>query len=163
MEQHPDAGEDDGTPGARTPDARTSDARTPDADMEARRAAVRGRVPWYRDKRRRDRVALVVFAVLGTGSIVLAGSLQLAEGDTRVLVATMEVGAGQEARDRVKEACGDLPGISTVADRGEDDPVKQGRLPVRFAIGGASIREEAALDACLQRFDDVVRGVFREG
>ena len=118
--------------------------------------------PWWRDRARRDRVALWVFAVLGVGGIVLAGLLQLAQGDQRVKVVTLERDAGQVARELIKAECGGLPGIEVVADRGDPDPLRQGRLPVRFDISGTTLVQEAALERCLAQHDDVVRGVLTE-
>ena len=118
---------------------------------------------WWQDAQRRNRVALVVFAVLGFGSIVLAGSLRFAEGDQRVLVVTMETGSGQEARELLKRDCGELPGISVVADKGNRDPRIQGRFPVRFKIGGTTFQQEAALEACIAEHDDIVVGFITEG
>ncbi|MDP9434463.1 MAG: hypothetical protein M3P93_04415 [Actinomycetota bacterium] len=117
---------------------------------------------WWRDRARRDRVALWVFAVLGVGGIVLAGLLQLAQGDQRTVVVTMERDAGQAGRDRVKAACGDLPGVGVVPDRGDPDPLRQGRLPVRFDISGTTVVQQAALERCLAQHDDVVRGFLTE-
>ena len=70
-------------------------------------------------------------------------------GDERVMVVTMEQGSGQEARVALKEACGDLPGISVVPDRGNPDPRIQGRFPVRFDIADTTKQQEAALIRCL--------------
>ena len=85
------------------------------------------------------------------GSILLAGiGTQLLAGDQRVLVVTMAQDAGQPERDALKAACGDLPSVSVVEDRGDPDPRVQGRFAVRFAIAGASVTEEAALTECVQ-------------
>jgi hypothetical protein len=120
-------------------------------------------VEWWRDRQRRNRVALIVFAFLGVGSIVLAGSLQWAEGDRRVVVVTMQTGAGEPARQLVKDRCGDLPGVSVVPDQGNPSARIQGRFPVRLKIAGATVRQEAALHACLAEQGDVVRGFITEG
>jgi hypothetical protein len=125
------------------------------------------RAPWWRDRRRRDRVTVYGFAVLGVGGILLAGSLRFAEGDQREVVVTLQrdpsVTVEQLAREReqLKDDCGGLPGVSVVADRG--DPTVQGRFPVRFSIRGASNPERSALEACLAAHDDIVRGVRVEG
>lgn len=118
---------------------------------------------WWRDRQRRNRVALIAFAVLGVGSIVLAGSLQWAEGDRRVVVVTMQTGSGEPARQLVKDDCGDLPGVSVVPDQGDPSARIQGRFPVRLRIAGATVRQEAALHACLAEHGDVVRGFITEG
>lgn len=105
---------------------------------------------WWRDRNRRNRVALVVFATMAVGSIVLAGvATQLLAGDQRVLVVTMAQDAGQDERVALKRACGDLPSVRVVADKGNPDPRIQGRFPVRFAIAGASATDEAALTSCV--------------
>lgn len=106
--------------------------------------------PWWRDGRRRNRVALVAFAVVALGSILFAAvATQLLAGDRRVLVVTMAQDADQADRDALKEACGGLPSVRVVADRGDPDPRLQGRFAVRFAIEGASVTEEAALIECV--------------
>lgn len=123
--------------------------------------------PWYRDRRRRDRVTVYGFAVLGIGGILLAGSLKLARGDERVVVVTLQrdpsVSVAQLAAERqeLKDDCGDLPGIALVADQG--DPRVQGRFPVRFDIRGTTNPQRAALEACLAEHGDVVRGYRVEG
>lgn len=108
------------------------------------------RRPWWRDAQRRNRVALVVFATMAVGSIVLAGvGTQLLAGDQRVLIVTMAQDAGQDEREALKRACGDLPSVEVVPDRGNPDPRIQGRFTVRFAIEGASVTDEAALTTCV--------------
>ena len=72
-------------------------------------------------------------------------------GDQRVLIVTMEQDAGQAERDALKRACGSLPSVSVVEDRGDPDPRVQGRFAVRFAIEGATVVEEAALTDCVER------------
>ncbi|MCW2776865.1 MAG: hypothetical protein JWN17_590 [Frankiales bacterium] len=105
--------------------------------------------------------------MLGIGGILLAGSLRFARGDQRVVVVTMErtpttpVDQIAAARKLLKDECGSLPGVTVVADAG--NPRVQGRFPVRFSIRGASNPEQAALEACLSRHDDVVRGYRVEG
>jgi hypothetical protein len=123
--------------------------------------------PWYRDRSRRDRVTVYVFAVLGIGGILLAGSFVFARGDQREVVVTMvrdtSISVDTLARERqqLKDECGSLPGVTIVADEG--DPRVQGRFPVRFGIRGATNPQRAALEACLARHDDVVRGTRVEG
>jgi hypothetical protein len=104
--------------------------------------------PWWRDARQRTRVAVGVFAALALiGILFPAFANRLFAGDRRVMVVTMEADAGLENRERLKRACGDLPGISVVADRG--DPSLQGSFPVRFNIADTTLRQEAALQACI--------------
>lgn len=123
--------------------------------------------PWWRDRRRRDRVTVYGFAVLGIGGILLAGSFVLARGDQREIVVTLQRDPSRSVtqlaaeRQELKDDCGSLPGVTLVADEG--DPRVQGRFPVRFGIRGATNPQRAALDACLARHADVVRGVRVEG
>ncbi|MCW2570336.1 MAG: hypothetical protein JWO88_394 [Frankiales bacterium] len=114
--------------------------------------------------RRTNRVLITLFGVLMAGSIVVTGIFtHLLAGDPRVLVVTMQQGAGQSARDVLKRDCGSLPGVTVVADEGNPDPEIQGRFPVRFKIGGTTPREEAALEACIDKHGSLVRGVLTEG
>jgi hypothetical protein len=121
--------------------------------------------PWWRDARQRNRAALVTFAVLALGGILFpAFSNYLFAGDRRVLVVTLEQDAGQDRREGLEAACGTLPGVSVVPDRGNPDPRIQGRFPVRFDIGDITTQQQAALLLCLnqnrERF--AVRGYLPE-
>jgi hypothetical protein len=108
--------------------------------------------PWWRDARQRNRAALVTFAVLALGGILFpAFSKYLFAGDRRVLVVTLEQDAGQDRREGLKAACGTLPGVSVVPDRGNPDPRIQGRFPVRFDIGDITTQRQAALLLCLNQ------------
>ena len=110
------------------------------------------RSSWWRDRSRRNRVALVAFGTLAVlGILYPAVTGYLLAGDRRVLVVTMDQAADQADRERLKSACGDLPAVSVVEDRGDPDPRLQGRFTVRFRIGGASVAEEAALTECVNR------------
>ena len=111
---------------------------------------------------RRNRIVLIVFAALGAGGIVLGAVFAFLAGDTRVLVVTLEPGAGQPVREQLRAACGSLPGIGVVADRGNPDPSVQGRFPVRFSLAGASASQEAALQWCLSPFDRQIKGSLPE-
>ena len=112
--------------------------------------------PWWRDARRRNRVALVAFASLALlGILYPAVTEYLLGGDRRVVVVTLQQGSDQADRDEVKQACGSLPGVSVVADRGNPDPRVQGRFPVRFSISGATNRQQAALESCVQQLEQV--------
>lgn len=105
-----------------------------------------------------------MFAVLAVTSIVVTGVFdKLLAGDPRVLVVTMEQNAGQSARELLKSDCGSLPGISVVADKGDRDPAIQGRFPVRFNLAGTTPAQEAALEACIDKHRDIVRGILTEG
>lgn len=106
--------------------------------------------PWWRDAQQRTRVAVIVFLCLALAGILFpAFTNYLFAGDRRVMVVTMSPEAGQEGREALKEACGSLPGISVVPDRGNPSPTIQGRFPVRFDIADTSAAEEAALQRCL--------------
>ena len=112
----------------------------------------------------RAKVLIAIGGVLLLASMLVTGifSFLLAPPE-KVLVVTMEQGAGQVAREQLKADCGGLPGVEVVADKGNRDPEIQGRFPVRFDIGRATVQEEAALEACVNRHDDTVRGFLTEG
>ena len=120
---------------------------------------------WWRHQSSRNRVAVSTFASLALlGILYPAFTNYLFAGDKRVMVVTMQQGAGQDARERLKAACGALPNVRVIADRGDPDPRVQGRFPVRFDIGDTSAREQAALEACINDNGDIgVRGTFVEG
>lgn len=109
-------------------------------------------LPWWKDARRRNRAAVIIF-----GSLALAGILfpaftkYLFAGDQRVMVVTMVPDAGQAAREGLKETCGSLPGISVIPDQGNPDPRIQGRFPVRFDIADTTLQQQAALLACFNQ------------
>jgi hypothetical protein len=114
--------------------------------------------------RRTNTLLISAFGVLAAGSIVVTGVFdKLLAGDPRVLVVTMNQDAGQSARELLKRDCGSLPGIGVVADKGNPDPAIQGRFPVRFALGGTTPAQEAALEACIDRHRSLVRGILTEG
>ena len=105
---------------------------------------------------------LAGFAVLALiGMLIPAVFNHLLAGDTRQLVVTMQQGVTQADRDTLKQACGSLPGVSLVPDRGAAEA--QYRFPVRFLIGGATDAQEAALEECIDRYPSLVRGVLTEG
>ena len=111
---------------------------------------------------RGNTVLLAAFGVLALVGMLIAGvSNHLFAGDQRQLVVTMEQGVTQADRDTLKQACGTLPGVQLVPDRGAT--TAQYRFPVRFLIGGATAQQEAALEACINRFPQLVRGVLTEG
>jgi len=117
-----------------------------------------GAGPWWRDAGRRNRVAVVVFAALALlGILYPAVTNYLLGGDQRVVVVTLDQGSDQGDRDALKQACGTLPGVTVVEDRGDPDPRVQARFPVRFGISGTTTRQEADLETCVQQFD-FVRG-----
>ncbi|MDT7571422.1 MAG: hypothetical protein QOE05_1596 [Actinomycetota bacterium] len=107
---------------------------------------------------------ITLFGVLAATSIVVTGVFdKLLAGDPRVLVVTMNQDAGEPARELLKKECGSLPGISVVADKGNRDPAIQGRFPVRFRIGNTTPAQEAALETCIDRHRELVRGILTEG
>ncbi len=107
-------------------------------------------------------MAVIVFATLALAGILFpAFTNYLFAGDQRVLVVTMAIDAGQAEREALKQACGSLPGVSVVADRGNPDPRIQGRFPVRFDIAGTTDAQYAALTSCVNR-QRGVRGLLAE-
>ena len=105
---------------------------------------------WWRDAQLRNRAAVSAFAALALlGILFVAFTNYLFAGDQRVMVVTMEQDAGQDRRDGLRAACGSLPGISAVADRGNPDPRIQGRFPVRFDIADTTRQQESGLIDCL--------------
>ena len=105
---------------------------------------------WWRDKRSRDRALLIAFATLGLlGILFVAFTNYLFAGDQRVVRVTMVQDAGQPAREALKRACGELPGVTPVADKGDPDPRVQGRFPVRFDVADTTPAQYAALAACI--------------
>ncbi len=112
---------------------------------------------WWRDKRARDRALLTAFAVLAlSGILFVAFTNYLFAGDQRVVRVTMVQDAGQPAREALKRACGDLPGVRPVADKGDPDPRIQGRFPVRFDVADSTPPQYAALAACINEQDEVL-------
>jgi hypothetical protein len=109
-------------------------------------------------------VLITLFGLLAATSIVVTGVFdKLLAGDPRVLVVTMKQEVGQPARELLKRECGSLPGIHVVADKGNPDPAVQGRFPVRFSLAGSTPAQEAALEACIDRHRELVRGILTEG
>ena len=102
--------------------------------------------------------AIVLFSMLVTAvfSFLLAPP-------KKIEVVTMKAGSGQAAREQLKVDCGRLPGVKVIADRGNPDPKVQGRFPVRFDIGTANARPEAALQTCINEHTDTVEGFITDG
>lgn len=115
---------------------------------------------WWRDPKGRTQAMLVAFGVLALAGILIGGLPRLTEGDRRQLVVTLEQGVTQADRETVKQACGSLPGITLVDDQG--DPERQYRFPVRFRISDSTPAQEAALNACIAGYPQLVRGVLTE-
>ena len=113
---------------------------------------------------RGNRILIISFAVLGVGSIALAGVFAyFVRGKDVTLVVSLQQGAGQAQRQALKDACGSLPEVSVTRDLGNPDPLVQGRFPVRFTITHASFAQQAALEACVVRQGPIVRGFITEG
>ncbi len=111
----------------------------------------------------RTKVLITVFGVLVLFSMLVTGVFDfLLAPPKKVLVVTMQQGAGQPARQQLKDDCGHLPGVALVEDQGNPDPAVQGRFPVRFDLGGAADPQEAKLEACVSRHP-TVRGFLTEG
>lgn len=105
---------------------------------------------WWRDRGTRNRVAVGVFAALAlAGMLFVAFTNYLFAGDRRVLVVTMAQDATQDDREGLKAACGGLPSVTVIADRGDPDPRLQGRFAVRFGIQDATDPQLASLQTCV--------------
>jgi hypothetical protein len=112
----------------------------------------------------RAKVLIAVGGTLLLASMLLTGIFGfLLAPPNKVIVVTMQEGSGESAREQLKADCGRLPGVEVVADRGNQNPDIQGRFPVRFDVGEASVQEEAALETCINRHRDTVRGFVSEG
>ena len=117
---------------------------------------------WWQDQGQRNRALLIAFGTLALlGILFPAFTNYLFAGDQRVVRVTMVQDAGQPLRDALKQACGDLPGVRVVADRGNPDPRIQGRFPVRFDVAGSTSAEYAALAGCINRQEGVL-GIITE-
>ncbi len=112
---------------------------------------------------RRSKVLIGIGASLAVLSMSVTAVNILLSPARRVLVVTMSQDAVQADRVALKEACGGLPGVTVVADRGNPDPDVQGRFPVRFDIGTATFDQERALTTCINRNGQKVRGFLNEG
>lgn len=112
---------------------------------------------------RRTKVLITIGAALVVVSMLVTAVNILLSPAKRVLVVTMVQDSVQADREALKQACGDLPGVKVVADRGNPDPHVQGRFPVRFDIGTATYDQERALTACINQHGSKVRGFLNEG
>ena len=90
------------------------------------------------------------------GMLFTAFTNYLFAGDQRVLRVTMVQDAGQPAREALKRACGSLPGVTVVPDRGNPDPRIQGRFPVRFDVADTTAQEYSALIGCVDDQEGVL-------
>ncbi len=112
---------------------------------------------------RRSKVLIGIGAGLVVLSMLVTSINILLSPAKRVLVVTMAQDAVQADRVALKQACGGLPGVVVVADRGNPDPQVQGRFPVRFDIGKATFDQELALTSCINQHGQKVRGFLNEG
>ena len=113
--------------------------------------------PWWQQREGRNRVLLVAFATIALlGILYPAFTNYLFAGDQRVVRVTLVQNAGQPAREALKEACGDLPGVRVVPDRGNPDPRIQGRFPVRFDVADITQEQYARLSGCINEQPDVL-------
>jgi hypothetical protein len=109
-----------------------------------------GSRPWWQQREGRNRALLITFAALALlGILYPAFTNHLFAGDQRVVRVTLVQNAGQPAREALKQACGDLPGVRVVADRGNPDPRIQGRFPVRFDVSDITPAQYSALTGCI--------------
>jgi hypothetical protein len=116
---------------------------------------------WWRTSKGQARALIGAFGVVALFGMLLAGVNVYQRGDQRQLVVTLEQGVTDADRATLKQACGSLPGVSVVADQGSAED--QYRLPVRFFIGGTTAEQEAALEECIGRYPQLVRGLLTEG
>ncbi len=112
---------------------------------------------------RRSKVLIGLGAGLVVLSMLVTGINILLSPARRELEGTMTQDAVQADRVALKQACGSLPGVIVVADRGNPDPGIQGRFPVRFDIGKATFAQERALTTCINANGQKVRGFLNEG
>lgn len=118
----------------------------------------------WQGRQGRNRLLLIGFAFLAFMGILLPGIFNyLLGGDSTQVVVTMQQGVTDADRATLKRECGGLPGVEVVADKGAQEA--QYRFPVRFRIRASADREKAALDACIDRFPQLVRGqeIERDG
>lgn len=116
---------------------------------------------WWQGRKGRNRLILLGFGVVVLGFMIFNASGILTAGDTRQIVVSLQQPATEADRALVKERCGTLPGITVVPDRG--DPARQANLPVRFALRGSTVREEIALNGCIEDLGPRVESLFTEG
>ena len=116
---------------------------------------------WLSTSRGRTQALLLAFGLVALFGMLLAGTGVLSRGDTRQLVVTMQPTVTQADREQLKAACGSLPGVTVVADKGAAD--RQYRFPVRFGLTGATPQQEAALEVCVTDHSGQVRGYLIEG
>ncbi len=135
--------------GLRRPCQAVGDAATDTGPVDGR--------PWWQDRKARTRALLIGFATLALAGILFpAFTNYLFAGDKRVLVVSMQQNSGEAARVAVKQACGSLPGVRVVADKGNPDPRIQGRFPVRFDVADTTPAQYSALTGCVDRQPNVL-------
>lgn len=126
--------------------------------MSTQQLAVDGR-----EMSRRSKVLIAVGGGIVLLSMLVTAVSILLAGDQRVLVVTMAQDAVQADRVALKEACGSLPGIRLVEDKGDPSASVQGRFPVRFDLSQSTSMQEIALNQCINEHDEKVRGFLTEG
>ena len=129
-----------------------TDTRGVAAPSGEQRTGTRPTRHWWQQREGRNRALLVTFAAIALlGILYPAFTNYLFAGDQRVVRVTMVQNAGQSAREALKQACGDLPGVRVVPDRGNPDPRIQGRFPVRFDVADTTPQQYSALSGCINR------------
>lgn len=120
---------------------------------------------WWEGRKGTNRIIITAFGVLAATAIVVTGIFtRLVPGDSRQVLINVNQGITDADRTTVKQACGHLPGISVIADRG--NPARQFAFPIRFRLTGSTPAQESALYACVNTFPQFVKGidpVTREG
>ena len=111
----------------------------------------------------RNKVLISVGGAIVLLSMLVTAVTILLAPPKKGLVVTMAQDAVESDRAALKQACGDLPGVTVVADQGNPSPLVQGRFPVRFDIGRASAEQEIALESCINAHGSKVRGFLSEG
>lgn len=116
---------------------------------------------WWQGRKGRNRLILLGFGLIVLSFMIFNGTGILTAGDTRQVVVGLTKPATDAQRAEVKARCGSLPGITVVEDRG--DPAKQRNLPVRFALRGSTVKQEIALDACIEDLGPLVASIDIDG
>lgn len=112
---------------------------------------------WWEGRQGTNRILIGCFAFLAFTAIVVVGVFtRLLSGESRAVSVTMRPGITDAQRQTVKDVCGGLPGISVIAEGG--DQSMQSRVPVRFRLASSDVQQESAFYACLNDFPTIVQG-----
>lgn len=112
---------------------------------------------WWEGRRGTNRILIGCFAFLACTAIVVVGVFtQLLSGESRHVSVTMRPGITDAQRQTVKDLCGGLPGISVIAEGGNQS--MQNPAPVRFRLANNDAQQESAFYACLNGFPTIVQG-----